>query len=68
MKDFLKTLDFKLLKKQKLSLLETIKDCDNVKRAIDLNGIVNVIDKIQDKAVDEFGYSEEEVFNLGKEN
>jgi len=74
MEDFLKEIDFKALKKQKAILINMIQDWgeaddkDQKKDAKEVEGILNLIDTIQEKAVDEFGYSEEEVFNLGKEN
>ena len=67
MKAFLKAIDFKKLKKQKQDLLETITLLEKQKindKADRLTGIVSLIDSIQDKAVDEYGYDENEVFDL----
>jgi hypothetical protein len=59
MKNFLESLDFNLLRNQKLALLE-LKGNENQMEAV--SGIVGLIDKIQDIAVDEYGYEESEVF------
>ena len=61
----LKNIDFKLLKKQKLDLLEIYLDpqlTDSQYSTIE--GVVNLIDAIQDYAVDNLGYDEQKVFNL----
>lgn len=74
MEDFLKGIDFKMLKKQKASLLKVL---DNVpKKSVptkevkkldkDLTGILNLIDSIQEIAVDEYGAKEKSVFKLSK--
>jgi hypothetical protein len=62
MKNFLKYIDFKSLKKQKQTLLKTIEKSKNKKEQTDLTGILNMIDEIQRIAVDEQGYREEDVF------
>ena len=62
---FITKIDWSLLKKQKKTLL-IIKNCheditsDQTK---DIDGIIHLIDAIQDYAVDSMGISEEEVFN-----
>ena len=53
--DFINNIDFKLLKKQKDYLLD-----ENEK----FEGLINLLDIIQDLAVDKFGFNENEVFNL----
>jgi hypothetical protein len=64
--EFIKKMDWKLLRKQKLSLLETIDDMEKrnaeyYKDSIeDLNGILHTIDALQDYAVDELGIDEAE--------
>lgn len=74
MEDFLKGIDFKMLKKQKASLLKVL---DNIpKKSVptkevkkldkDLTGILNLIDSIQEIAVDEYGVKEKAVFKLSK--
>ena len=67
MEDFLKNIDFKSLKKQKQTLLATIDKSKSKKEIDDLTGILNLIDEIQDKAVDVYGYKESTVFKLSKE-
>ena len=68
--EFLAKMDWKLLRKQKLTLLETIDDMEKrnaeyYKDSIeDLTGILHTIDAIQDYAVDELGIDEAEWDNL----
>ena len=72
--EFIKKMDWKLLRKQKLSLLEVLDFFDRVKfntktdenpRIIDdLTGILNTIDALQDYAVDDLGIDEAEWDNL----
>ena len=73
MKAFLKGIDFKLLKKQKATLLEEMDRLepivknghpDNKRLLKVLEGVLPLIDKIQDIAVDEFGYKESDVLNV----
>ena len=70
-------INWKLLKKQKKSLLETI-DYMGRKNMVssgkhykelvdDLTGILNLVDTIQDYAVDTLGIDENEVFDLHKD-
>ena len=68
METFLKNTNFKLLKKQKLSLIKLIEKQSGVsnKTLEHLDGILNFIDTIQDIAVDEYGYKEKDVFNISK--
>jgi len=67
MENFLKKIDFKDLKRQKQTLLEALGQAKTKKKAEDLNGILNLIDALQDEAVDKHGYKEKTVFTLGKE-
>lgn len=74
MGEYLKNTDFKLLKKQKTSLIN-IQSKLNKKGArftqndIDtLEGIINLVDSIQDIAVDEYGYSKFHVFKLSRKD
>jgi hypothetical protein len=60
------TIDFELLKAQKRVLLEISgKLVDEEQHAIE--GLLGLIDKIQDTAVDEYGYDRDLVFNLSDE-
>lgn len=63
-------IDWALLRKQKLTLLEIIDqveaDC-RWERAEDLTGILHLIDAIQDDAVDSGEFTEHEVFALTEE-
>ena len=69
--EFMKNIDWELLKKQKLSLLETITYLE--KNSLpkdftdDLTGIVHLIDSLQDYAVDDCGLEEDQVFQLSHE-
>lgn len=49
MKEFYNSIDWPLLHEQKLTLLKISLDFDNKKRD-DLNGILNLIDALQDDA------------------
>jgi hypothetical protein len=57
-------IDFPLLKEQKKALLEVIENTDDVPRLEKLEGIVNLLNEIQDYAVDVLGMDENEVFDL----
>ena len=57
-------IDWALLKQQKKSLLKVIEDCDNVPVLEHLEGILVLIDSIQDDAVDNFGVDENLVFDF----
>ena len=67
MEDFLKKISFPLLKKQKATLLKVIENTDNVKQLEHLEGILLLIDGLQDLAVDKYGYKESTVFKLTKD-
>ena len=64
-------IDWALLRQQKIHLLEVIEylgDTEMTPTHKDsLEGIVHLIDSIQDSAVDEEGYDEDEVFALETE-
>jgi len=64
MPELYKGIDWDLLKQQKKSLLKVIEDCDNVPVLEHLEGILVLIDEIQDDAVDNFGVDENLVFDL----
>ena len=64
MKVFLSKIDFKDLKGQKQTLLEKIDKAKTKKEKDNLTGLLNLIDTIQDEAVDKHGYSEKDVFDL----
>ncbi len=67
MEEFLKNIDFPRLKKQKQTLLKVIDKEKNTKIAKDLEGILTLIDSLQDEAVDKHGYKERTVFKLSKQ-
>ena len=67
MPELYKDIDWELLKQQKKSLLKVIEDCDNVPVLEHLEGILVLIDSIQDDVVDNFGMSEDLVFDLHSE-
>lgn len=69
MAKFLKDINFKLLNKQKLSLSKLmgfLAESDTPALMKDMEGILLLIDEIQDIAVDEYGYREKDVFNISK--
>jgi len=58
-----KHIDWELLKKQKNTLLNTINKLEHHNSKVDdLEGILNLIDSIQDLAVDYYEIPEEKVF------
>jgi hypothetical protein len=59
--EFLAKMDWKLLREQKQYLLDTGNETEM------MEGIIALIDAIQDYAVDSMGLSEKKVFNLPKE-
>lgn len=67
--EHLKNIDWELLKKQKKSLLAVIEYFETNKMPLveDLEGILNLIDAIQDNAVDVYGVDENLVFDLEKD-
>ena len=67
--NFISETDFKLLKKQKLHLLDIIDLKDQVgEDQVDaIHGIVNMIDAFQDAVVADGIKTEKEVFNLSDE-
>lgn len=62
--ELLKGIDFPLLKEQKKALLKLIEDIDNVPVLEKLEGVINLINEVQDLAVDVYGMDENEVFDL----
>ena len=73
-KKILRGINWELLREQKLDLLNVIdlhqSETDEAakKQTESLTGILHLIDRIQDTAVDEEGYDEKEVFgDLGEE-
>ena len=63
---FIKNMDWKQLQEQKLALMAIIKYSEeNIPLLVsELNGILHVIDAVQDCAVDELGISEDVVFKM----
>lgn len=70
MEEFLKRINFAALRDQKFDLLSVqekmVKHPDTFtqQEQDSLEGILNLIDAIQDEAVDKYGYPEDEVFRL----
>lgn len=61
---FIRKIDFELLRTQKLCLINLINDnttIDNPDKDL-LEGVVSLIDNIQDYAVDKMKYTKKEVF------
>jgi len=65
--DLRQQIDWVVLKKQKEDLLKVIDENSNSETKDSLTGILNLIDSIQDHAVDVMGMSEKIVFNLEDE-
>jgi hypothetical protein len=66
--EFLTKIDWKLLREQKIMLLKCQKYRHfNYKDEEYLQGIINLIDSIQDYAIDEMGISDKEIFNITSE-
>jgi hypothetical protein len=65
---FMQNMDWELLKQQKKSLLEVIENTDNVPILEHLEGLLGVIDAVQDYAVDVMGLDENVVMDLSKED
>lgn len=64
---FMQNMDWDLLRQQKKSLLGVIENTDNVPVLEHLEGIVVLIDAMQDYAVDIMGLDEKDVFLFEKE-
>lgn len=64
--EFIKNIDWKLLRKQKKLCLKFIARGYELghKTPDAVQGLIHLVDAIQDFACDEMGLSEEEVFNL----
>ena len=67
MEEFIEKIDFDLLKKQKSKLFDIIRDSDNIETVDLLEGLIVLINSIQDIAVDEYNYNENEIFDLNNE-
>lgn len=67
-------IDWRMLKEQKRTLISIIEDkrdtftLEAIDQLGDLEGILELIESIQDCAVDEMGVPEEEVFDLKNED
>jgi len=73
LEEFFKSIDFSILIEQKLILLNHISDIDDGPKTTKiieaLDGILHLIDRLQDHVVDDLKlYTDEEVFNLSKED
>ena len=58
-------MDWDLLRQQKETLLELISSCPTRTQAEHVDGVIGLIDNIQDDAVDNHGYNEVDVFGKG---
>lgn len=67
MEDFINNIDWDLLRKQKASLIELCDKIDSVNTLEHVEGIINLINKLQDIAVDKLGIDEDVVFELTEE-
>jgi len=64
--EFVRDINWELLRKQKSTLFNLIQEIDNVEQVEHLEGIIYLIDAVQDEAVDNEGTDENLVF--GTEN
>ena len=64
--EFVRDINWELLRKQKLTLFNLIQEIDNVEQVEHLEGIIYLIDAVQDEAVDNEAVDENLVF--GTEN
>ena len=65
--EFIRGINWGLLKKQKLDLLRTIayvEETENVERLESLNGILHLIDALQDYVCDEIGMPDYMIYTL----
>ena len=72
MEEFLKNIDFKMLRDQKTNLINVQAKIEKLDRFTQeewdsLEGILCLIDTIQEEVVNKYGYTENEVFNLSNE-
>jgi len=66
--EFIKKMDWNLLNVQKTAILETINNGNvDPEHKEALEGILSLVDNIQDSAVDYFGFDEDLVFEFKKE-
>ena len=65
--EFLTKIDWKLLREQKHAIMYAAADTIDDHYREHLDGVVALIDVIQDYACDEMGISEKEIFNLNPE-
>lgn len=61
--ELIRGIDWEMLKEQKGAIIEFLQD----EHIIGLEGIIHLLDAIQDCAVDYLGIDENKVFNLTKE-
>ena len=66
MKNPIEEIDWELLKEQKETLLNVLSNSNNEVEISHLNGIINLIDCIQDYAVTYLCIEENKVFNLNE--
>jgi len=60
--EFVRNINWELLRKQKSTLFNLIQEIDNVEQVEHLEGIIYLIDAVQDEAVDNEGTDENLVF------
>ena len=68
MPEFMKGIDWNLLKQQKKVLLEMADNLDDVPKLEAVEGIINLLNELQDAAVDTYGLPENLVFDLHPED
>ena len=67
MPEVLRGIDWDLLKQQKKDIFAVIQDIDDVQKLESLEGIICLLNSLQDAAVDEYGLDENLVFEFSEE-
>jgi hypothetical protein len=67
MPDFMKKIDWTLLKQQKKDVFAVIQDIDDVQKLESLEGIICLLNSLQDAAVDIYGLDENLVFEMDED-
>lgn len=67
MPDFMKNIDWTLLKQQKKDVFAVIQDIDDIQKLESLEGIICLLNGLQDAAVDVYGLDENLVFEFDED-
>ena len=67
MPEFMKNIDWTLLKQQKKDIFAVIQDIDDIQKLESLEGIICLLNGLQDAAVDTYGLPEDLVFEFSSD-